>query len=226
MVDGECTGQLSTTMLERHTSCKLLLNRCRIPIPNFELTMGVQLDLYTNSDSSMNHDSDSSFLESSLFRIMTLLATLTTAADVKHGIEERKAGRDPSDQEDERVVWPYLRTGEEELRTTLVQLRASFLFAQADQEGLMAVSVRRFSDLTRFHLLCGLLQRIHQRLLSLYPLISEELAEEARVLHVQSLSIADIEEAEYYRTASQFVNRALLFCDWLLGEIDATFPYR
>ena len=173
----------------------------------------------------MTDSTDSGLFEASLFRIMTLLATLNTAAEVKFGLEERRAGRDPSDQEDPVLVRPFLLEAEDELRTTLVQLRASFSFAQHTPETTVAMQVRRFSDLTRFHAVSGLLQRIHQRLMSLYPAISESLTEEARALHVECQSLSDAEDVDYFSVATHFVDRALLFCDWLQGEVDATLPH-
>ena len=158
-------------------------------------------------------------LEKSLFQIMTLIATLNAATQVKYRIEERKAGHDPSSQEDALFVTNFLVETEDELRTILMDLRASFLFYGDEREDAIAFSVRRFNDLSRFHQASGLLQQIHQRLLSLYPAISEELAEEARMLSIAFHQLTDDTQHEENQDALLLVDRAFAFCDSLMAEI-------
>ena len=167
----------------------------------------------------MSKPSDQGFIEAALFRIMTLLATLTAASEVKFRIDERKAGRDASAQEDEDFAASYLLEAEDELRTSLVNLRASLILYDQNEEDVIATSVRRFSDLTQLQAMCSLLQRMHQRMLSLYPLLPEDLVEEARKLIAVCESLLELEEAPYKTGAPLFVERALLFCDMLVEAL-------
>ena len=164
----------------------------------------------------MAQPSDQGKLESALFRIMTLLATLSAATEVKYRIEERKAGRDASEQEDEEFATSFLYEAEDELRTSLVNLRAGFILKDDASEDLISNSVRRFSDLSRLHGMCSLLQRMHQRMLSLYPSISEELVEEARQLITACEALLELDDE---KGVPPFVQRALQFCDNLIESL-------
>ena len=150
---------------------------------------------------------------------MTLLATLNAATAVKYRLEERKAGHDPSDQEDEVFVRDFLYDSQDTLKTLLLDLQASFLFYEDESEDAIAYSLRCFNDLSRFHQLSGLLQQIHQRLLSLYPAISEELAEEARKLSLACHLLIDENRTYLIEDAILFVDRALGFCEALSDEV-------
>ena len=163
----------------------------------------------------MAQPSDQGKLESALFRIMTLLATLSAATEVKFRIEERKAGRDASEQEDEEFALSYLIEAEDELRTALVNVRAGFVLDDASADPI-AKSVRRFSELSRIRSMCSLLQLMHQRMLSIYPQISEELVEEARQLIIACEALLELEDE---KGVPPFVQRALLFCDELAEVI-------
>ena len=167
----------------------------------------------------MSQSTDPSLLESTLFSIMTLLASLSAATEVKFRIEERKAGRDATTQEDEAFAVSYLLEAEDELRTSLVNLRAGFILQENDAKDAFALSVRRFSDLSRLHGMCNLLQRMHQRMLSVYPHLSEELVEEARILIPQCESLLDLDDTAYRTKAPLFVQQALSFCDRLLESL-------
>ena len=167
----------------------------------------------------MSQPSDKGFLDSALFGIMTLLATLSAATEVKYRIEERKAGRDASAQEDEAFAASYLQEAEDELRTSLVNLRAGFILHEYESSDTTATSIRRFSDLSQLHSMTSHLQRMHQRMLSLYPHISEELVEEARMLVATCESLLELEEDQYKTRAPLFVQRALQFCDNLVDDL-------
>lgn len=161
----------------------------------------------------MSKPSDQGFLESALFGIMTLLASLSAATEVKYRIEERKAGRDASSQEDEEFATSFLLEAEDELRTSLVNLRAGFILYEYDSEDAVSTSIRRFSDLSQLQSMCSHLQRMHQRMLSLYPNISEDLVEEARKLIASCESLLELDEDQYKKGAPLFAQRALQFCD-------------
>lgn len=142
---------------------------------------------------------------------MTLLATLRAAAEVKLSISERKAGHDPSAQESNAVASAYLEEAGGEIRTALLQLRTSIVIAQQEPHDAVSTSIRRFNDLNQIHRLSHLLHRTHQRLLSLYPLISEDLAEEARIVAFQCDALAEVEETGYFDEIETFIEQALHF---------------
>lgn len=154
---------------------------------------------------------ESNFLEAALLRTMTLLATLRTAAEVKLSISERKAGQDASAQESDDIASAYLEEASDEVRTSLLQLRTSIVIAQQEPGDGVLANVRRFSDLNQLHYLSHLLHRTHQRLLSLYPRISEELAEEARIVALQCDALAETEETGYFDEVETFIEQALQF---------------
>ena len=167
----------------------------------------------------MSKPSDQGFIESALFGIMTLLATLSAATEVKYRIEERKAGRDASAQEDEEFATSFLLEAEDELRTSLVNLRAGFILYEYDSDDAISTSIRRFSDLSQLHSMCSHLQRMHQRMLSLYPNMPEDLIEEARKLIASCESLLELDEEQYKKGAPAFAQRALQFCDSLLEAL-------
>lgn len=164
---------------------------------------------------------DPGILESALLRAMTLLATLRAAAEVRHSISERKEGHDPSSQETDAVASSYLIQAEDEVRTSLLQLRASIVIAQSESDDAVSANVRRFSDLTRIHNLAHILQRIHQRLLSLYPRVSEELIEEARLITNRCDALLETDAADYLEESDRFAGDAGAFCSRLRRDLRA-----
>lgn len=132
--------------------------------------------------------------EAAVLQSMTLLATLQTAMGVREAVEGRRTGRDPSGQEPPEVTRPYLRVAGQELRELHLQLLAGHLLAfRADEESL-AASVRRFDLLMKLRRVERLLHGAHQRLLSLYPEVPEELVEEARTTHGMCAALLEAEE--------------------------------
>ncbi len=172
----------------------------------------------------MSQPTDEDLLDLSLFRIMTLIASVNAAMNVKQSVLDRRAGQDPTDQEDDHVVRPFLLSAQDEMRGILVHLRASLIFSQHEEGQAIERNVRRFSDLTRLHKLSHTLHRVHQRLLSLFPQISEELIEEARILHARSQELIEVEDINFVPDVTSFIDRALPFCEWLRGEIGTTPP--
>lgn len=150
-----------------------------------------------------------------MWQAVALFSTLATAADVSHTMRERRAGRDPSTQEADAVVRPYLRRAAGDLQARLMQLQASHLqAARADEEGYVAALVRRYHKLMALRRVERKLHVIHQRLLSLYPAVTEILVEDARLLHRQSETLLADEE-----DLSLFLHRALVFYGRLLREL-------
>lgn len=118
-----------------------------------------------------------------MLETMLLLSTLSTAADVSYGVIERRAGRDPSAQEEPDVARAYLYRDVAELDDLLMRLRSGLVYTRYAVEDRHALLVRRFDMLLVVRRIDRILQSIHQRLLSLYPDVSAELVEEVREVH-------------------------------------------
>ncbi|MEZ4700440.1 MAG: hypothetical protein R2834_08925 [Rhodothermales bacterium] len=127
-----------------------------------------------------------------------MLAVLTTASEVRHAISERRAGRDPSDQEEpDRAIEALAHAGDE-LAGQLMQIRSSLVISVVEGDETAVAPTRHMIIVLRFNRVLRLLQRIHQRLLSLYPAIPEDLVEEARMFMARCQRIMNDElEASY-----------------------------
>ena len=150
--------------------------------------------------------------EAAVWQAMVLFSTLSTATEVWQAARERRAGRDPSAQEEAVVVRPYLRRAAGELQALLMQLQAGLVQAERmEEEGTVAVLVRRYHDLMALHRVAEHLKIIHQRLLSLYPAVTEALVEEARLLYGESSALLADEEAVFLVRLGSFLHGALVF---------------
>ena len=157
---------------------------------------------------------------SAVLQTMVLLSTLTTASELRHALQERRAGRDPSTQETDEVVRPYMEVARLELQEMLMRLRASLAYAQHGHDDEMTAVVRRFDDLMTLTRAATLLQTVHQRLLSLYPHVSEALIEEARVLQRTSRKVIEAEDASYMARLAPFLEHALVFAARMKRELN------
>jgi hypothetical protein len=114
--------------------------------------------------------------ELKLFDSMMLLSVLSTAADVGGAIDRRRAGQDPRAQEGSIYVRSYLSDAVDRLDKGFIGL-----FIQ--QVGRFEhEAVRHMDQLLLIRRLTRELHLVHQRLLSLYPRVSEEVIEEVRIL--------------------------------------------
>lgn len=148
---------------------------------------------------------------------IVLMSTLATAADVVYGMSERRQGRDPSSQEDSELAGRWIRAAAHEIEEYLLSLRAGrILLERDDAEGSHAHS-RRMSEVMILNHLVRLFQVVHQRLLSLYPAVSEELVEDSRLLHAECTALRD-GEAD---SIGPFVARVQRFCDDLFAALGA-----
>ncbi len=154
-----------------------------------------------------------------VFQSMTLLATLSTAAEVRHTMAERRAGRDPSAQEPRPVVVPYLRTAARELQALLMQLMLSHVNVRYDHDEALALIVRHFDERMKWQRAVRLLQGMHQRLLSLYPDVSEELVEEARVVYRDAEAMLDRDLEAFVDALGSLLERGLSLAAWIEHEL-------
>jgi len=147
-----------------------------------------------------------------LLPALSLLATLRTAAETRHAIEERRAGRDPSRQEPPDEARAALEDACDELAELVVRLRTLRAYAtHRPGEAADVRSVRHFDALTTLARVRRLLHRIHQRLMSLYPDVSGALVERARLLHKRARSIQN----EDANVPPDFLDDALQLTDAL-----------
>lgn len=152
---------------------------------------------------------------------MALLATLSTAEDVRASIAERRAGRDPSAQEPEQVAVPYLRTAAGELQALLMQLLLSHVNLRYDHDAELALAVRHFDERMKLRRVVRLLQGMHQRLLSLYPDVSEQLVEEARTVHRDAEALLDSDVDVFVDELGRMLERGLSLAAWTEHELPA-----
>lgn len=153
---------------------------------------------------------DDARTEAAVWQAMVLFSTLQTAADVWQSTKARRAGQDPSEQEEATFVRAYLRESMGELQALAMGLRAG-LVARED-EGRIAALVRQFNDLSTLHRTARLLHVIHQRLMSLYPALDAALVEDARVLQATASALLDPRSAPFLAEAETFAQDVLHFC--------------
>lgn len=121
---------------------------------------------------------------------MVLMSTLSTAADVIQAMTERRQGRDPASQEEPEIARRFLDAACEDLEDLLVSLRAAHAL-RVDEAAGAVVLARHVNELMLLNQASRLLHLIHQRLLSLYPSVTEELVETARLLERECGALRD-----------------------------------
>lgn len=153
--------------------------------------------------------------EAALLRTMALLATLSTAAEVRHNVREHRAGRDPSAQEEQEVAAAYLLQAAKDVSELFIRLQHHISYEQQAEEANRVLWVRRFDRLMTVRRITRVLHIMHQRLLSLYPLVSEGVVEAGRQLHQQGTALVrgDREDLEV------FVMAGLAFIDVVQEEV-------
>lgn len=153
---------------------------------------------------------------------MTLLATLSTAEDVRESVADRRAGRDPSAQAPSAVATVRLQEARETLMELLMQLVLGRVPLERNDEDQLAHAVRQFDLLMKVRRAERLVKTMHQHLLSLYPEVSESLVEEARRLHddLQSfLETGTVSSVEEEGDLSMVLERGISFAVWTRHEV-------
>ena len=140
------------------------------------------------------------------FHAMTLAAALRAAYGTSRSIADRRAGREPANQEPEGVARADLDALRTEAASLVVQLRLRAVADAPDNEA--AALAQAFED----HVLVGDLgravRRAHQKLLSLYPAVPEDVVEEARCLAAAAQAEAEADHPALGRVARRAA-------DWL-----------
>ncbi len=127
----------------------------------------------------MNHSDRE---ENALVRSLVLMSAMSTAADVVSGMAERRRGADPTSQEGPEVTRPYLKAAADELEDHVVALRAGRALRRDRPASRVVHLARGVNEVLLLNRLVRLFHGIHQRLLSLYPAVPDELVEGARLL--------------------------------------------
>lgn len=151
---------------------------------------------------------------------MTLLATLSTAVDVRESVVERRAGHDPAAQEPSDRARARLRNARSALMDLLMQLMLSRVPLDQEGEAPLPRAVRHFDLLMKLRQAEKLVHDMHQRLLSLYPDVSEALVEEARLVRDQLSVFPEADPADTEVPAlSDVLERAVSFAVWVRHEV-------
>lgn len=144
---------------------------------------------------------------------MMLLSVLSTAADVSDTIDRRRTGRDPRAQEDGSHVRAYLSAAAEHLEEGFIRLFMHQV-CMAEHE-----SVRRMDQLLLVRRLTRELHLVHQRLLSLYPRVSEDAVEAVRLLEKRCEQLIECPPDQLDEDLSAVVDRGLRTAGELLRAI-------
>lgn len=152
---------------------------------------------------------------------MTLLATLSTAEEVRESVAERRAGRDPAAQTPSDLATARLLEARETLLELLMQLVLGRVPLEREEEGKLAHAVRHFDLLMKLRRAERLVKAMHQNLLSLYPEVSESLLEEAREVHQEIRGLLDLEsvEDENISALPDLLERGISFAVWTRHEV-------
>ena len=153
---------------------------------------------------------------------MTLLATLSTAEEVREAVAERRAGRDPSAQAPSGLATARLAQARETLLELLMQLVLGRVPFERQEEDKLAHAVRHFDLLMKLRRAERLVKAMHQDLLSLYPDVSESLVEEARHVLREIRSLLDTEEGDEeddVPALPDVLERGLSFAVWTRHEV-------
>jgi hypothetical protein len=147
---------------------------------------------------------------------MSLLATLRTAAEVCQALALRRAGHDPSDQEDVVTAAAHLRDAPAELDAVVSRLRISLVLGRDDDSAL----VQAFEERMTLAHAARLLHLVHQRLLSLYPQVDAALIEKARMLQTEAARLAAAGEDGFAHSIAAWVEMGGAFASELAGALD------
>lgn len=139
---------------------------------------------------------------------MVLLSVLSTAAEVRHTIEQRRIGHDPSEQEAEEYVRNYLHQACEELKEGFVRLYIQQVC------GVEQGPVRHLDQSLLLQRLSRELHVVHQRLLSLYPAVEDEVVEQVRLLEQQASELLE-RASEHFNNEQKVVGFADKGLQWV-----------
>ncbi|MEM6325788.1 MAG: hypothetical protein AAF791_01585 [Bacteroidota bacterium] len=112
---------------------------------------------------------------------LALVAAARTALEAARSIRERRDGRDPSEQEPPATARADLDALSSEIRGHVARLRLRSVIAHENRRQAARLA-QAFEDRLLLDDLARDTRRAHQKLLSLYPDVSEAVVEEARIV--------------------------------------------
>jgi hypothetical protein len=163
---------------------------------------------------------DSGSTSASVLQSMALLATLSTAEDVRRSVAQRRAGLDPSAQEPHDRAAASLRQTGDDVMDLMMQLMLGQMHLAHQDERPIAAAVRHFDLLMKLRRAERLLHAMHQRLLSLYPDVSEAVVEEARAVHDAVDRLADAEAEDILHDLDAVAEQGISFIVWVRHEVE------
>ncbi len=135
-----------------------------------------------------------------------LLSTLSVAAEWMGAYQARRAGHDPSEEQPAAHARHEGQQAGADLADLAMRLVASLTLE--DEAGAPAL-LRRLDQMLVLRRMGSLLTALHQHLLSLYPAVSEALAEEARETLALRARVAALEGAAFHEGAALFAAAVL-----------------
>lgn len=142
------------------------------------------------------------------FHAMALVAAARAAVGAARSIADRRAGRDASEQEDERLARADLHIIASSIAELTVRLRLRVVTGTPETEA--AELAQAFEDRLLLDDLGRRLRLAHQKQLSLYPEVSETLIETTRQLASEALELATADTYEPH-----LGELAIRVSDWL-----------
>jgi hypothetical protein len=137
---------------------------------------------------------DDPMLDSRTFHTLALVASLRAAVSAARAVAERRAGRDPSDEQPAAEARAGLAAAVGRLQAGLVRLRVR-LAVGAPAEAPAAL-VQAFEDRLLAADLARDLHRAHQHLLSLFPAVEAGVVEAVRLAHAAADRLAETDDFE------------------------------
>ena len=150
---------------------------------------------------------------------LALVAAARAALAAARGIGDRRAGRDPSTQEPEAPVRADLAVLHRRLAGHVARLRLRVVLGDLPDETPAAALARAFEDRLLLDDLARDARRAHQKLLSLYPDVTEKLVEEARVVAAAAARLATDPDEASVPAWGDLAERAADWLDLLADEV-------
>ena len=125
---------------------------------------------------------------------LALVASFRAAVAAARAVAERRAGRDPSEEQPAAEARAGLDAAAGRLRAGLVRLRVRLAVGAPDER--TAALVQAFEDRVLAADLALDLHRAHQQLMSLYPAVSAEPIEAARLARQAADRLAGADDFE------------------------------
>ncbi|HIG74732.1 MAG TPA: hypothetical protein EYQ24_09225 [Bacteroidetes bacterium] len=149
---------------------------------------------------------------------LALVAAARTALAAARSIRERRDGRDPSEQEEPVTARADLAVLAGEIGSYVARLRLRSIVAN-EERSRAAQLAQAFEDRLLLDDLARDARRAHQKLLSLYPEVSERVVEEARIVAETAARLATEPDAlpadDSTGAAPAWLDLAERTADWL-----------